>query len=117
MGSLPLARARKVRLLATTGTKRLSMMPEVPTVSESIVRGYEAGNWHAMFAPAATPREIVNRLHAEVVKALAVPSIESKFIDGGAQVGGMPPAEFAKFFRAEVEKWARAVKLASVKVE
>lgn len=117
VGSLPLARSGKVRLLATTGTKRLSMMPDVPTVSESIVRDYEAGNWHAMFAPGGTPREIVNRLHGEVVKALAVPDIASKFVDGGAQIIGMTPDEFAKFFRAEVEKWSRAVKLAGVKVE
>lgn len=117
VGSLPLARSGKVRLLATTGAKRLSMMPDVPTVSESIVRGYEAGNWHAMFAPAATPREIVNRLHAEVVKVLAVPEIEAKFIDAGAHIGGMTPDEFSKFFRGEVEKWSKAVKLAGVKVE
>jgi tripartite-type tricarboxylate transporter receptor subunit TctC len=117
VGSLPLARSGKVRLLATTGAKRLRMMPDVPTVSESIARGYEAGNWHALFAPAGTPAEIVNRLHSEVVKALAVPEIEAKFVDAGALIGGMPPAEFARFFRGEVEKWSVAVKLAGVKVD
>jgi tripartite-type tricarboxylate transporter receptor subunit TctC len=117
VGSLPLARAGKVRLLATTGNTRLRMMPEVPTVSESAVRGYEAGNWHALFAPAGTPPEIVKRLHAEVVKTLGVADIESKFTEGGAHIGGMTPDEFAVFFRGEVAKWAKAVKLAGVTAE
>ncbi len=117
VGSLPLARAGKVRLIATTGAKRLPMMPDVPTLGESAVRGYEAGNWHAMFAPAATPREIVVRLHAEVAKALAVPEIASRFTESGAHVMGMPPDEFAAFFRSELAKWAKAVKLAGVTAE
>jgi tripartite-type tricarboxylate transporter receptor subunit TctC len=117
VGSLPLARAGKVRLIATTGAKRLPMMPDVPTLGESAVRGYEAGNWHAMFAPAATPREIIARLHAEVAKALAVPEIASRFTESGAHVIGMPPDEFAAFFRSELAKWAKAVKLAGVTAE
>jgi tripartite-type tricarboxylate transporter receptor subunit TctC len=117
VGSLPLARSGKVRLLATTGAQRLTIMPDIPTVSETIARGYEAGNWHALFAPAGTPRDIVERLHGEVQKALAVPAVRQKFVDGGAHVSGMPPDAFAKFFRGEVDKWARAVKLAGVKIE
>ena len=117
VGSLPLAKGGKVRLLATTGAQRLAIMPDVPTVAETIARGYEAGNWHALFAPAGTPREIVERLHGEVMKSLAVPAIRQKFLDGGAHVSGMPPDAFAKFFRSEVEKWARAVKVAGVKIE
>lgn len=117
VAALPLARAGKVRLLATSGAKRLQMAPDVPTISESAVRGFEAGNWHALFAPAGTPREIVTRLHAEVVKALAAPEIETKFADSGAQTGGMTPDEFATFFRSEVAKWAKAVKLAGVTAE
>jgi len=117
VGSLPLARSGKVRLLATTGAQRLTIMPDIPTVSETIARGYEAGNWHALFAPTGTPRDIVNRLHGEVQKALATPAVRQKFVDGGAHVSGMPPDAFAKFFRAEVDKWARAVKLAGVKIE
>ena len=117
LASLPLARPGKIRMLATTGSKRLDILPDLPTLSETVARGYEAGNWHAMFAAAGTPREIVARLHAEVAKALAVPEVAAKFTDSGAHAVGMPPDEFAAFFRNEMAKWAKAVKVAGVTVE
>ena len=117
LASLPLARADKVRLLATTGAKRLPLLADVPTLAESVARGFEAGNWHAMFAPAGTPREIVLRLHGEVAKALGVPEVAAKFIESGAHVVGMPPDEFSAFFRSEMAKWEKAVKLAGVTVD
>ncbi|MCC6533577.1 MAG: tripartite tricarboxylate transporter substrate binding protein [Burkholderiales bacterium] len=117
LGSLPLARNGKVRLLATTGAERLPMMPDIPTVAESLAPGYTADNWFGMFAPAGTPPEIVERVHREVVKTLAIAAIHSKFVDSGTQPAGMSPEAFTKFFRSEVEKWAQAVKLADIKIE
>jgi tripartite-type tricarboxylate transporter receptor subunit TctC len=117
IASLPLAKVNKVRLLATSGSRRLQLMPEVPTIAETAIPGYEAGNWHGMFAPAGTPQEIVNRLHAEVAKALAAPDIEARFVESGAHVGGTSPERFSAFFRSEVAKWAKAVKVAGVTTE
>jgi tripartite-type tricarboxylate transporter receptor subunit TctC len=116
MAGLPLVRANKLRLLGTTGRARLAILPDVPVLSEA-VPGYEAGNWHAMFAPAATPRETVVRLQSEVAKALAVPEIRQRFLDLGAELGGSTPDEFAAFFRSEIAKWAKTVKAAGIKPE
>ena len=114
--SLPLAKAGKLRLLATTGTKRLALLPHVATVSET-VPGYEAGNWHALFAPGGTPREVVSRLQTEVARALAMPEVRSKLIEGGADPVGSSPDEFMAYFRSELAKWAQTVKAAKIQVE
>jgi len=116
MAGLPLVRVNKLRLLGTTGRARLAILPDVPVLSEA-VPGYEAGNWHAMFAPMGTPRETVVRLQSEVAKALAVPEIRKRFLDLGAELGGNTPDEFASFFRSEIDKWAKTVKAAGIKPE
>lgn len=116
MTSLPLVNAGKLRVLATTGAKRLAILPKLPTVAET-VPGYEAGNWHSLFAPGATPREIVTRLHAEVARALAAPDVRSRLVDGGAEVVGSSPDEFAAYFKSEIAKWAQTVKAAKIQVE
>ncbi len=114
--SLPLAAAGKLRLIATTGTARLALLPDVPTVSES-VKGYEAGNWHALFTTGGTPRDVVGRLQSEVARALAVPDIRRKFIEGGADPVGSTPDEFAAYFRSEIAKWSQTVKAAGIRIE
>ena len=114
--SLPLANAGKLRLLATTGAKRLALLPNVPTVSES-VPGYEAGNWHALFAPGGTPREIVARLQAEVARALANAEVRSKLVEGGADPVGSTPDDFSIYFKSELAKWAQTVKTARIQIE
>jgi tripartite-type tricarboxylate transporter receptor subunit TctC len=117
LGTLPHARQGKLKLLAMTGKKRLAVAPDVPTVAESGLPGYEAGNWHGMFAPGGTPREIVARLNAEVVAALALPDVKARFSDGGAELGGMTPDEFAAYLKGEIAKWGKAVKVAGVQPE
>jgi tripartite-type tricarboxylate transporter receptor subunit TctC len=117
VGTLPLARSGKVRLLATTGAERLPIMPDVPTITESVAPGYVAGNWFGIFAPAGTPVEVLERFHRQVVKALELPEIRTKLTDAGTQPVGMPPDVFARYFRSEVEKWARAIELAGVTIE
>lgn len=116
MAGLPLVRVNKLRLLGTTGRARLAILPDVPVLSEA-VPGYEAANWHAMFAPAGTPRDTVERLQSEVARALAVSEIRKRFIDLGAELGGNTPDEFASFFRSEIAKWAKTVKDAGIKPE
>jgi tripartite-type tricarboxylate transporter receptor subunit TctC len=117
LSTLPQVRHGKLRLLAMTGKRRLSVAPDVPTLAEAGVPGYEAGNWHAMFAPGSTPREIVARLHAEVGAALANPEVRNQFASGGAELGGIAPDEFAAYLKSEIAKWAKAVKVAGVQPE
>lgn len=115
--TLPHTRQGKLRLLALTGKRRLAAAPETPTVAETGLTGYEAGNWHAMFATGGTPRDTVQRLRAEVAAALAAPEVKSRLLDGGAELGGMLPEEFAAYLKSEVAKWSKAVKAAGVQPE
>ena len=102
LSTLPQVRQGKLRLLAMTGKRRLAVVPDVPTLMESALPGYEAGNWHAMFAPGGTPREVVARLHAEVAAALAHPDVRKQFVNGGAELGGMAQEEFAGYLKIEI---------------
>ncbi len=114
--SLPLARAGKLRLLATTGVKRLPLLPNLPTVSETI-SGYESGNWHGLFAPGGTPKDIVARLQHEVARALASPEVRNRLLEGGVDPVGSTPEEFSIYFRSELAKWAQTVKIAKIQIE
>lgn len=113
--SLPLARAGKLRLLATTGAKRLPLLANLPTVSETLP-GYESGNWHALFAPVGTPKEIIARLQYEAARALAAPEVRNKLLEGGVDPVGSTPEEFAAYFRSELAKWAQTVKTAKIQI-
>lgn len=115
--ALPQARGGKVRALAVTSPQRSPAAPEVPTMAESGVTGCEIFEWNALLAPAATPPEIVKRLHAEVVKVMAMDDIRAKFADLGAQPVGSNPEELAAFLKVEMAKWAEVVKTANVKIE
>jgi tripartite-type tricarboxylate transporter receptor subunit TctC len=117
MGTMPQVRQGKLRLLATTGARRIGVMPEVPTVAESGVPGYEAGNWHALFATGGTPIDVLRRLRAEVVAALAMADVRTQFSNAGAELGGMPPDEFSSYLKGEIAKWSKAVKVAGVQPE
>ena len=103
-------RAGKVRGLAVSGTKRVALVPELPTIAESGVRGYESSAWYGLVLPARTPQAIVTTLHDGVVHALNEPDIEQKMTGLGLQIVASSPAEFAAFIRSEVAKWARVVK-------
>lgn len=116
IAGVPLMRANKIRMLATTGEARLSILPDVPVISET-VPGYEAGNWHAMFVTGGTPRDVVARLHAEVARSLAVPAVRKRFLELGAELGGSSPDTFAVFFRSEIDKWGKTVRAAGIQPE
>ena len=115
--ALPQARGGKVRALAVTSPQRSPAAPEVPTMAESGVQGCEIFEWNALLAPAATPPDIIKRLHAEVVKVMAMDDIRAKFADLGAQTVGSNPEELAAFLKLEMAKWAEVVKAANVKIE
>src|SRR5690349_13771030 len=111
----PNAAAGQVRALATTGTKRSELTPDVPTVAEAGVPGYEATIWLGVMAPAGTPKEIVDKLNAEISKVVNRPDVKEAWGKQGAVPMAMSPAEFDKFLRADIEKWAKVVASAGIK--
>ena len=113
----PLAKGGKLRALAVTTAKRSSVAPEVPTLAESGLAGYEVGSWQGVFAPAGTPPEIVKRLNAEIVKIIRMPDVNEKLTALGAEPVGNTPEEFGALVRGEVGKWADVVKKSGAKVD
>jgi len=111
----PMARAGRVRALGTTGAKRSTVLPDVPTISEAGVKDYEATIWLGIMAPAGTPKPIVDRLNAEIGKIVARPDVKKAWNEQGAEPMAMTPAEFEKFLNADIAKWAHVVKVAGVK--
>ncbi len=91
--------------------------PEIPTISESGVSGFELGSWYGLLAPANTPREIVTRLHAEVIKALAAPEVRDRIKSFGTEPLGNAPEEFAAQIRSDIVKWAKVARAANVRAD
>ena len=110
-------RAGKVKALGTTGKTRSSVLPDVPTISEAGVPGYESGIWLGLMAPAGTPRPILEHLNAEVNKIINSPEVKDAWAKQGAIGMGMTVDQFDKFLRDEIVKWAKVVKASGVKVE
>ena len=113
----PFVESRRVRPLATTGAKRSISMPEVPTMMESGATDYDLTNWYGLFAPAGTPQQVVDRLNAEVRKAMADPEIKARLAKMGSAVVPGTAAEFAQFIREEVPRWSGVVKKSGAKVD
>ena len=113
----PLAKGGKLRALAVTTAKRSAIAPEVPTLAESGLAGYEVGSWQGVFAPAGTPPAIVQRLNAEIVKIINMPDVKEKLVGLGAEPVGNTPEEFGALVKSEVAKWADVVKKSGAKVD
>ena len=101
----------KLRALAVTGSKRSPMLPDLPTIAEAGVRGYEVTGWYGVFAPSGTPRRIVLRLNAEIARVLKLPDVSQRLTAEGAEIMVNTPEQFAAFIKAEMAKWSKAVKL------
>jgi tripartite-type tricarboxylate transporter receptor subunit TctC len=115
--TLPHIRSGALRALGTGGARRNPALPDVPTIAEAGVPGYEALNWWGLLAPAGTPVAIVTRLHAEVEAVLGSDETRKRLNTEGAEPRSMPPAEFAAFITAETAKWGRVVREANIKPE
>ncbi len=113
----PLARGGKLRALAVTTAKRSPVSPEVPTLAESGLPGYEIGSWQGVFAPAGTPPEIVKRLNTEIVKIINSPDVQKKLLELGAEPVANSPEEFTALVKTEVVKWGDVVKKSGAKVD
>jgi len=113
----PNVRAGKLRALGTTGRTRSPVLPDVPTLAEAGVPGYEAGIWLGVMAPAGTPRPVLERLNAEINKVINAPEVKEAWSKQGAVPMGMPIDQFDKFLREEIVKWAPVVKATGMKVD
>ncbi len=107
--TLPGVKAGKLRILAISSARRSPVLPEVPTVAEAGVPGYELTSWYGVLAPAGTPSTIVTQLNAEIVKALNTPEVKARLSGEGAEPVGNSPAQFQAFIRTEIDKYAKIV--------
>ncbi len=114
-GSIDQIRAGRIRAIAVTSAKRSNAAPEIPTVAESGVPGYEAPSWWGFLAPAGTPKAIVARLNADTLKALRMRDVHDLLIRQGMDPAGSTPAEFDAYLLADIAKWTRVVKEAGIK--
>jgi tripartite-type tricarboxylate transporter receptor subunit TctC len=115
--SLAQVRAGRVKALAVTTAKRSALAPDLPTIAESGLPGFDINTWFGIFVPARTPREVVERLHAEFTRALAAPDVREKMVSLGAEPVGSTPAEFAAYIRSEEAKYARVIKASGARAD
>ena len=114
---IPHVKAGKLRALAVSSAKRVPLLPDVPTIAESALPGFETGTWYGVVAPAGTPRPVVEKLNREVLRILALPDVQERLIAQGLEPAGNSPTEFATMVRAEIAKYAKIVKAAGIKAE
>jgi tripartite-type tricarboxylate transporter receptor subunit TctC len=115
--SMPHVKAGKLKALGVTSEWRTPLLPDIPTVSESGLPGYRAITWNGILAPAATPRDVINKLNGAIVQVLRIPEMKERFAAIGTEPIWNTPDEFAAFLRAEAVKWAGVIKSAGIKVE
>ena len=113
--AIPQIKAGRVRALGVSTRTRLAALPEVPTIAESGLPGYDVVGWNGILAPAKTPRAVIARLHAEIVKVVRSPEIEAEANAQGIQAIGNTPEEFARVIHADMEKWAKVLKGSPIK--
>jgi tripartite-type tricarboxylate transporter receptor subunit TctC len=116
-GPLPHVKAGRLRALAVTSAKRAAQVPERPTIMESGIANFEVTVWQGYAVPRGTPQPIVDKIHAAMMRALALPALQKRFFDAGVAAAPMTPAEFGKFVRAETAKWQKVVAVSGAKVD
>jgi tripartite-type tricarboxylate transporter receptor subunit TctC len=115
--AVPHVQGGKARALAVTGAKRASALPDVPTVAQAALPGYEATNWYGIFAPANTPQPIIDRLHREIITIINMPEVREFLDSRGIDTAPGSPAELTAYLKSETAKWAKVVKAAGLKAD
>jgi len=116
--ALPHIKSGRLKALAVTSKNPSPALPGIPTVEQAAnLKDFDASSWFGLFAPAGTPRAVVDKIQADVAKALSVPEVRERFVAQGAEPGGNTPDQFAAFVKAESDKWARVVKVSNAKVD
>ena len=117
LAAMPHVKAGKLRALGMTSAQRSRAAPELPTIAEQGLPGYESSLWYAMVAPAATPQPIIKRVNAETVKILRLPDISEQLLSQGAEPIGNSPQELSRFIKAEIDRWTKVITQANIRVE
>ncbi len=117
LATVPFIKAGRLRAIAVTSLKRVQALPELPTIDESGLKGYDNSSWSAIGAPANTPRDIIAKLNSELNQILKLPDIQEKSVAGGADILGGTPEQFADYLKSEISKFARVVKEARITAE
>ncbi|MDB5866814.1 MAG: hypothetical protein JWO70_4620 [Betaproteobacteria bacterium] len=115
--AMPHLKTGRVKAIGVTSAKRMETLPNVPTIAESGLPGYEVTNWYGVMAPAGIPRDVLAKLNGELVRILKMPDVQQRFQGEGGDIGANSPDEFAKFIRTEIAKWDKAVKASGAKVD
>jgi tripartite-type tricarboxylate transporter receptor subunit TctC len=114
---MPFVKEKRLKLLAVTTSQRMSLFPEVPTLGETVMPGFEAGAWQGIMVPANTPKAVVQRLNAEITKALQSAEVKEKLAQQGAEPLGSTPEEYVAYVKKELARWAAVVKATGVTLE
>jgi tripartite-type tricarboxylate transporter receptor subunit TctC len=117
LGLMPQVRAGRLRALGVTTAKRAANAPDIPTIAEAGVPGYESFQWYGLLAPTGVPQPILTRVHRDAVASLRLPEVVSRLANDGAQVVTGTPQEFGAFIRSETDKWAKVAKAAGIRPE
>ncbi len=117
LSAIPHLQSGKLNVIAVAATKRMTLLPNVPTMAEAGLPDFEVSSWNGLFAPAKTPPEIIARLHQATVKVLAQPEVRDKLAAQGAESVGNTPEEFRAYVRAEIDKWARVIRASGMPIE
>lgn len=115
--AMPMLNAGRVKALGVTSTKRIATLPNVPTISETGIPGYEVTNWYGVMVPAGVPKEVLAKLHGELVRILKLPDVQQRFQAEGGDITPNTPEQFAAFIGAEIAKWDKAVRASGAKVD
>lgn len=115
VNAVPQVRSNNLRALAATGSKRLSLLPDIPTIAESGYPGFETRTWYGLFGPAGMPADIVRKLHADMEKALRIPAVANNLIAQGWDITVSPPEQFSVVLQSEADRWSAVVKRAGIK--
>ena len=117
VGIMPYVKERRLRAIAVSTRERFPVLPDVPAIGESGLKGYDASSWQGVSMPAGTPRDIVHRMSAELAAALKAPAMKSRILELGGVAVGNTPEEFSAYFNAESDKWLRVAKTANVSID
>jgi len=115
--ALPHVKSGRIRALGVTSAKRTAVLPDVPTVAESGLPGYEVEGWYGVLAPAKMPKALLQRIYADVLEVMRLPEVSAQIQAAGFDVGGLPPGEFAQYIDREVRKWQAVIKAAGIRGE
>jgi tripartite-type tricarboxylate transporter receptor subunit TctC len=113
----PMAKAGKVRALGVTSSKRSALAPDIPTIAEAALPGFEVSGWYGLLAPVAVPRSIVNRLYAESKKGLDADAMKERLKGQGLEVINLSPEQSARFLKEDIARWSRVIRDAGIKPE